>query len=240
MRQPAHDSENGQSLVEYLLVLVLVVVVVIGALRLLGVSLGSLFCSPIQAIGIQASGICSAGGQFIFNDDFGGGLDNWRLDRGKNWREEDGQLCAGPGGEHRAFANNSSGGDYTVSVNANLSSGPGYGVFVRASGARLNGYTFQYEASAGGGQFTIRKWVNGYQVSPPIATSKPPKGFQWRDTTRQIDVTANGNTFEAYVDGQKVVTGTDSTYSTGGAGLRTWSGSQACFDNFQVSPLGGK
>jgi len=234
MRRFTSASRRGQSLVEYVLILALVAVVVVGALRLLGVNIGSAFCKTVQGVGVQASGICSAGGQFIFNDDFGGGLGNWRLDRGKNWREANGQLCAGPGGEHRAFANNSSGGDYTVSVNANLSSGPGYGVFFRASGTRLNGYTFQYDASSGGGQFIIRKWVNGYQISPPIATSRPPKGFQWRDTARQIEVVAKGNTFEAYVDGQKVVTGMDNTYSTGGAGLRTWSGSQTCFDNFQV------
>jgi hypothetical protein len=42
------------------------------------------------------------------------------------------------------------------------------------------------------------------------------------NTPHQVQVVAQGNTFTAYIDGQAMLTATDSTYASGGVGLRSW------------------
>lgn len=38
----------------------------------------------------------------------------------------------------------------------------------------------------------------------------------------------------AYVDGELVLAAVDDIYTSGGAGLQTWSSSNVCFDNFKI------
>ena len=53
----------------------------------------------------------------------------------------------------------------------------------------------------------------------------------------KLEVTTNGSSFTAKIDGQVVLTGTDSSYASGQAGVRVWSGGHASFDNVKVSSV---
>lgn len=160
-------------------------------------------------------------------------LSGWSTS-GSNVSLQDGKLIMGTG-ENRAFTGDASWTDYTVNVNAKLNQGQGYGIFFRTSGTQpLNGYSFQYDPGYGTGSFIMRRWVNGSEQNP-FAVAAPPAGFQWTGTDRSVSLDVQGNTFRAYVDGELVLTGTNSTYSSGSVGLRTWGTSTTQFDNFQVT-----
>ncbi len=230
-------EESGQSLAEYALLITAVGLTAVGILSLLGVQVGDVMCRAVEGLG--ADGVCD---NTLFSDDFSQTMDNWRsfYNQLDNWEitdEDDAQLChVGDGGDF-LLAENSNGEDYRVSTDANLDSGNGYGLLFRASeneNGRLEGYTLQYDPGYGGGQFIMRKWVNGYELWPPFATASPPDDFQWHDVDRQIEVEVEGDTFTTYVDGEKIMEAQDDTFPDGGAGLRTWSSSQVCFDNFTV------
>jgi hypothetical protein len=145
-------------------------------------------------------------------------------------------LLGGPG-EGRIFHVNLSQGDYTITVNgAVLNQGNGYGIWFRATNVeKVNGYTFQYDPGHGYGAFIMRKWVNGNELSPFAVAYAP--GYNWTTTPRQVQIVAKGNTFTAYVDGKQVLQGTDSTYTQGGVGFRTWDNTTARFGNISVDPL---
>lgn len=238
MKRFSSFNETGQGLVEYGLLLAAVSLTAVGILSLLGVQVGDVMCSAIEGLG--ADGVCDS---ILFADDFGDGLDKWRsfYNRPDSWTisdEDNPQLChVGDGGDF-LLAENSNGNDYRISTNANLDNGNGYGVYFRASeneNGRLEGYTFQYDPGYGGGQFIMRKWVNGYELWPPFATASPPDDFEWHDTDRQIEIDVKGDTFVTYVDGEEVLVAQDDSFPEGGAGLRTWSGSDVCFDDFTVT-----
>jgi Flp pilus assembly pilin Flp len=178
---------------------------------------------------------------FATNFDGPPGLEKRAWDmQGKSWQIKHGELQVGfPKGadaEHRTFLKG--GGDwknYTVRLDANLLQGKGYGVFVRASGPPLTGYSFQYDPGFGGGQFLFRKWVNGYEIWPPFAAASPPKGYPWYDRTRRVEVSVHGSTMTATIDGEEVLVGSDDTYDAGTAGIRVWPPGRATFDNFEVT-----
>lgn len=230
-------GERGQGLAEYALLITAVALTAVGIMSLLGVQIGDVVCTAVAGFG--EDGLCDS---TLFADDFGGTLSQWRsfYNRPQNWEisdDDNPKLChVGDGGDF-LLAENSTGNDYQISTNANITTGNGYGILFRASeneNGRLEGYTMQYDPGYGGGQFILRKWVNGYELWPPFATAKPPAGFTWHGVERQIVVDVQGNTFTTYVDGEKMLVGQDDSYSEGGAGLRTWSSSQACFDDYTV------
>ena len=230
-----HRHSQGQSLIELALILALIAAIAIGVLRLMGVRLVDVYCSVVTGIGVESS-LCTAESGPLFQDDFSGNLDDWDLFRGNHWRQEDGQLCA-RNGDHRGLVADSQASDSTISTNAILYRGQGYGIYFRASfdeRDKLQGYIFQYDPGAGGGQFVFREYINGAERQP-FASSAPPPGFQWTGVTRHIEVVTSGSTFTAKVDGQVVLTGEDDSYTSGQAGLRTWANSDACFDDFTVT-----
>jgi fructan beta-fructosidase len=125
--------------------------------------------------------------------------------------------------------------DYTLTLNATLDRGDGYGVYYRADGeADISGYVFQYDPGWGGGAFLVRKVVDGNE-SPPLAVAEIPSGFPVYDVQHQISVSVVGDKQEIYVDSVKVLTLTDSTYTSGSAGLRTWDSTRAEFDAVAVT-----
>lgn len=234
------DKQHGQSAVEVALLMGMIVLVVIGVLRVMGVDLQDVFCRVVNGIGLQTA-VCPGNG-VIFWDDFTDGLDGWEIDRGSNWRVQDGELCAGPGAEHRAYGIDSEGSNYTISLDATLKRGNGYGVYFRANESNVNGYTFQYDKGFGApGAFIFRKWINGQEMSPFQPWQPAPAGFQWYGVKRHVVIAVQGNTYTASVDGQVVATAVDNAtnpapfFDNGRVGLRTWGGTEACFDNVQIT-----
>jgi len=160
--------------------------------------------------------------------------DEWQGVRGTQWRQENGAYCAGPTGEHRSFYGAENWTDYVVTFTAELYKGNGFGVYFRATHfEQANAYIFQYDPGWRTGTFLYRKIINGYEQYP-FAAVNAPAGYQWHKVPRQIKLVVEGDTFTAFVDGQQVLRASGSEYTHGGVGLRTWDGSEACFNDFQV------
>lgn len=230
-------NESGQGMAEYGLLVAALALTAVGILSLLGVEVGESLCQAAEGLG--GEGICE---NLLFFDDFGSGKDDWHsiYRNDDNWRttdDDDPELCfVGDGGD--AFITDDSfGPDYVVETDANLHSGNGYGINFNTSkneNGRMEGYTFQYDPGYRGGQFIMRKWVNGYELYPPFAAAAAPDDYDWHDVDRHVAVDVNGDTFPASIDGEPVVTGQDSSYMEGGVGVRVWNGGEACFDDFAV------
>ena len=230
-------NQQGQGIPEYGLLIAAVSLVVFGILSLLGIRVSDVFCNIAAGLGVEGS--CSS---LLFFYDFSNGGEKWfssyNRDGNRSFNDDENpNLCHTGSGGDVLLAEGSEGSDYTISTDANLSSGNGYGLFFRTTkndNGRIEGYTFQYDPGYGGGQFIMRKWVNGYELWAPFATASAPPGYDWHDVNRQVEVDANGSVFTAKIDGQEVLVGSDDAYAEGSAGLRAWSSSQACFDNFKV------
>lgn len=154
------------------------------------------------------------------------------------WEVQSGALVAKSQGEARLAFGQKEWTDYTVTVNATLTTGDGYGIYYRSDGRpNITGYVFQYDPGYGAGEFIVRQVTNGQEQSPfqrvPI-----PKGFPIYNTSHQIAVTVVGAQHTIQIDGQTVLRFTDATYASGMGGLRTWAKSQALFEDVRVAAGG--
>jgi hypothetical protein len=225
--------QSGAETLEFIIVVILLAVAIIPALYMFVPSLQRVVCDIVDSVSGTTSN-CAAG--IIFNDDFSQCPGKWGNLMG-SLSCENGRKCSKLDQGIQTLADGTNGEDYTISVNAELKSGNGYGIFFRAHEdppGKINGYSFQYDP--GLGKFVMRKWVNG-QESGPFAQVAPPAGYQWTGVPRDIKIEVKGNTFTVYIDGKKVLEGKDDTYKSGQAGLRTWygGGNQSCFDDFKVT-----
>ncbi len=220
-------AEYAQGLVEYALLIVLVVLAIILALSIAGVSLKDVYCLIAQKLGAQPAACTGA----LFSDDFDT-LSGWQIISGK-WEIKNGKLCNANGGQ--IFKPLPGAGDYVINLNgAKLDQGNGYGIFFRADNFKqVNGYTFQYDPGLRG--FAFREWYQGREFAPSALYK--PGNYDYYSSPHDIQVVVQGNTFTAYVDGQQVVKTTDPTYRQGSIGLRSWDSSVVCFDSISVNAL---
>lgn len=214
---------NGQSMTEITILLGLVAAVAIASLTLTGEGTRDALCRAAGAFGSNCSD--------LFVDNFAH-LDNWTIQNGR-WQVRDGRLCIEGTGRIYYSLNRS---DYVIDINlARISQGNGYGIFFRDSGGpAFNGYTFQYDPGYGKGAFIFRKWINGRELSVPIARVDAPTGYNWYGSDRQVRVEVRGDTFTAFIDGQLVVQARDTTFTQGGIGLRSWDATSVCFDDLRI------
>ncbi|MEI7481968.1 MAG: prepilin-type N-terminal cleavage/methylation domain-containing protein [Elusimicrobiota bacterium] len=126
--------------------------------------------------------------------------------------------------------------DYSLTTTAMITEGSGWGIYYRANGkTAMTGYIFQYDAVKK--SFTVKTMVNGVE-SNPIQTVKMPAGFPLYSTPHQVTLNLLGATQNVFVDNQLIMSFSDSTFTSGGAGFRTWgTGNQTSFDSVQVTPL---
>lgn len=227
-----NKKQTGQGTVEYALILVLGLIATLLVLQTMGISISDVYCRV--AGGFTNNG-CS---QTLCKDDFSNlsGI----LQQSGIWSVTNGQLCNQGGGivYNKCSMSNFSTTDYSVNLDgATLAAGNGYGIFFRASntGSGTNGYAFQYDPGLKG--FVVRKWVTGWEINPPIVFKATP-GFDWYGKPHTLKVKVVGNTFTGYVDGQEMLTGQDSTYTSGGGGIRTWDSTNLCIDQFSVTSIG--
>jgi hypothetical protein len=226
---------KAQGIVEYVLIITLILVILILSLGVMGVSVRDAYCLVVG--GLDKGGICSTTCQDGFDN-----MNGWKKYNFSGWAIQNGQLCITKTGEQQLFNQCSFGSnipaDYVINLdNAQLFSGSGYGLFFRLQNSKdgiANGYAFQYDPGLGN-RFVIRKWVNGWEINPPLALSAPYPQFTWYNQPHKIQVVVKGNRFDAYVDGSKVLTATDNTYQSGGSGMRSWDNTQACFDSYSMS-----
>jgi len=208
---------------EITILLGLVAAVAIASLTLTGEGTRDALCRAAGAFGSNCSD--------LFVDNFAH-LDNWTIQNGR-WQVRDGRLCIEGTGRIYHSLNRS---DYVIDINlARISQGNGYGIFFRDSGGpAFNGYTFQYDPGYGKGAFIFRKWINGRELSVPIARVDAPTGYNWYGIDRQVRVEVRGDTFTAFIDGQLVVQARDTTFTQGGIGLRSWDATSVCFDDLRT------
>jgi hypothetical protein len=236
------DGEEGQGLLEYALIILLVGIIVGGVALVAGQQMNNVYSDvqePLSGGEPPLSGEQAAATPTPVPTPTPSATDwdDWQEVKGKKWREENGAYCVGPGGEHRSFYGAENWTDYIVTFTAELYKGNGFGVYFRATHfERANAYIFQYNPGYGKGAFLFRKIVDGGERSP-FARVNTPAEYQWHKVSRQIKVIVEGNTFTAYVDDQQALQASDSEYTHGGVGLCTWDGSEACFSDFQITFL---
>lgn len=160
-----------------------------------------------------------------------------------NWAINKGAVVPTNSGEHRAILNGSLGSDYTINVTAKFVSGTntsqrGYGIYYRASytdTGLITGYCFQFDPGAGS-RFSIRKVVNGKEMAAfKSVAMKDIFGSSFDIyAVHDIKIVTNGADNVIYVDGTKVLEFTDTDYTTGYVGFRTWNNSVTQFISASV------
>lgn len=166
----------------------------------------------------------------LFRSDFSDST-AWRVVSG-NWKFENGVARSPLTGENRAFAGEEDWTNYTIIANARVVQGKGLGIYFRATDVKnVDGYVFQVDPGLGN-KFVFRRLTDGKESSP-IATANGPSGFDWY-ASHQIEIKVENDTFVAYVDGKEVLRASDSTYGNGMIGIRSWSGSEAEFNDIEV------
>lgn len=225
----------GQGMVEYALILLLIAIASLLVLQLSGVSVSEVYCKVASGFSANACG------KTAYCQDGFDNLNGWKTTSGPqtSWVTSNGQLCANGYGTitNKCSMSGMPSNDYVASINgANLSQGNGYGLFFRATdnGMGTNGYAFQYDPGLNG--VVIRKWVNGAEINPALAFKSLP-GTNWYGSAHTLSVKVQGDTFIGMVDGIPMLTVKDSTYPSGGTGLRTWDSTQVCMDNFGINPI---
>lgn len=236
---PKRTLQQGQGAVEYALIIVAVVVAVILAITLFGDELAQVYCQVAGELGGEACGVVSAS---YCEDEFANNKD-WEFTRSgeDSWTFDDGLMCMTKNTyRDYAFSTCSQGmpsDDYVIHLTgATLTSGNGYGVYFRLQGVSEtpSGYVFQFDPGASG--FVFRRWTNG--VERTIAY-KRDLTYDYYGEPHDIDIQVIGDRFEAYLDGEFLLSATDSTYpiGTGGVGFRTWSNARVCFENLTIDPI---
>jgi hypothetical protein len=160
------------------------------------------------------------------------------------------------GGERRVLAGSATATDYTVSSNATLLSGAGYGIYVRATtdaGTKLTGYCIQVDH--GYGQFVVRQLQSDFELSSPLARASVPVGYAWYGVPHTVGVTVKGNAMSVTLDGAQLIGIPDLTTasatavknsngvttaigapSAGGYGLRAWGDGLVSMEQMTVGP----
>ena len=123
-----------------------------------------------------------------------------------------------PGVERRVLDVSAPRADYTVTSNATLQAGPGYGVYVRASvdtATKLTAYCVQLDHGYGTGQIVVREILGDAELAVPIAHVAVPAGFAWYGVSHIVEVTVKGNTMKVSLDGARQLSVTDLAAASG-------------------------
>jgi Flp pilus assembly pilin Flp len=228
--------QNGQGLVEYGLLLALIAIGIILVMSLAGVSVSDLYCQAVN--GITGGTGCKA--QIYCQDSFDGSMSNWQNLQVPNPAPtvKNGQLCfSGAFQSFNKCSNQMPQSDYVINMNGvTITQGNGYGVYFRDTvvGSKVNGYAFQYDPGAGNA-LLIRRWGNGSEIYPSLV--QIPINATVYNVPHDFKIMVKGNTFTVFMDGKQVMTAKDSTYPTGGAGLRSWDSTSACLNDFSIGQV---
>ena len=225
------NTMKGDGFTEYALILALVAVAVILVLVLTGTSIKDLYCSVTDALNFKGGSTCNN----LLLDGFGKTADWTKFWGGGTWTLANGQLCTA--GDMRILNKAALPNDYNINLNgATLNSGNGYGTLFRMAknGTGYSGYGFMVDPGLNN-QFVFRKYTtNGVEIDPPLAALKFPPGFN-PGVNHDISVNVVGSTFTAYVDGVKMLTANDSTYTSGQVGIRSIVNANACINGMTVT-----
>ena len=169
--------------------------------------------------------MANTGSAVLFNTDFSSMAGLNPLQGG--WKLVNGVLVPTVAGENRLAFGDPAWTDVQLDVNATLNSGRGYGVYFRSDGKpNISGYCFQFDPgwNPPAGSFVVRTVKNGSESSQPIASFPMPAGYSIYGKPHDITISAVSSHIVIKVDGVTVLDFYDSTFASGGAGLRSWDG----------------
>ena len=248
-----HQTQSGQALLEYALLLLLI---------------GAATASSVVFFGDSMQGVykkinCALNpSQNLFIDNFGSGLGGWTPLKNSLWSGS----CKVTGGklvckdQAAVFRDGVNVADSTFWVDtaslkndheSSHESSNGIEAFFRASNLNsLQAYAFEIDPTASHeddsdhdsknqGTMVFRKWDRGSQIDPPLASAPLPANFNW-DNPQPIKVVVSGDTFTAYLDGGQVLQARDGSLKSGTFGLGANSGSTWTINNVKVDPNCGK
>ena len=186
----------------------------------------------------------NTGSAALFNTDFASMDGLTPLQNNGGWKIENGALVNTVNGENRLAFGDTNWTDVQLNANATLVGGDGYGVYFRSDGkptttnpkGGISGYCFQFDQRLGN-KFVVREVTNGAE-SAPIATASMPSGFTVYGKPHDITISAEKDHIVIKVDGVIFLDFYDSTFPSGGAGLRTW-GTDAKVNFFSAKALDG-
>lgn len=239
-------NPSGQAIIEYVLILALIGLIGAVGIHLIGGSsagglekLSALFGKSSRTTEPASDDGSPASPETTYLTDEFDNLDNWFKINGPHcWKTSGGLLHTTKDNCTSVLMNTTSvPADYRVNLDmAQLLSGEGYGLMFRLSKSQssFTGYSFQVDRGYGN-KYVFRRYdKNGTELGVPLAVADPPAGFDF-NASHQVSVSVVGNSFTAYVDGVQVLTASDSTYTSGNTGLRTWGMSESAFDGFSVT-----
>jgi Flp pilus assembly pilin Flp len=223
-----NDSESGQGLVEYALIIVSVALVLIFSLSLTGTTLRGAYCKVVKGVGGSGCGCESS-----FDDP--SEIDSWEGGKKEKYFSiEDGKACnSGPKASFlNACSEDLGTSDFTANLNGITVDRTGNGNtgfdFMFRSQDEKNGYHFTYNSKSN----IVRFWkrVNGKWVQ--LNTAKVPS--EWGNQELNFQIKVEGDTFTAYKDGKPILQASDDAYDQGKYGIRNKPGSKTCFDNISL------
>jgi hypothetical protein len=242
MTKTYQQSESGQGLVEYALLIILVGVMSILALRLLGVNVAEAL-SRLD-IGMDSTTIEPEEEENDYRTDFDEGISewesiNWKRSSSRNWHTDTSKVVAEK--YSGIFLTGYESDDFSfyirdIDLSTTSSAWNGFSVFFRATNTtRISGYSFRVQKpnKKDVGRIYFSKWANGYQITPVIQVIDADSSFDW-EGIHDLRIVANGSQLTAYLDGQLVLQTTDSTYTSGSVGLYTHRGSTLTADYLEV------
>jgi hypothetical protein len=234
-------NPKGQGLIEFALIIAMLAITTMLSLNLMGVSIQETYAKIIEAL--TGDNIC----QTYYANSFDNYLDDWKRLKTPgfwkgNFKIKDGQLIGDPLGA--LMLNQYSGSDYLINITdpqlkQTSTTWNGYGVIFRADydkNDRLDGYMFEVEKvdKNDPGLMYFSKWENGYQIKPPLSAVKVPPKFDW-NKPGDLSVSVQGNTFTAYLNGEKVLETQDNTYDAGKVGIAVNAGSRLFLNDFGIN-----
>jgi hypothetical protein len=129
----------------------------------------------------------------------------WTKVRGGNYiaTVPEGSVEMTGSGERRVLAGPATASNYTITTDATLYSGDGYGIWLRANSEASTAYCVQVDH--GFSQIILRERQNEQELSTPLARANPPAGFVWYGQPHVLSVTINGNALTATIDGTQIL-----------------------------------
>lgn len=236
-------KQSGQGIVEYALIMVLVSLVTVGSMSAMGVSVRDVYQNVADAFnGNKAVEALRNFYTNTFDEDLSGwNTAKWGWYFGGRWRTQDGKLV----GDRFAatFLDDFNQDDYTLTATGvkfynDKKTWQGGLLYFRTDPDTRNGYVFEIEKRNNGhdAEIYFRKWVNGYQIDPPLASAPIPAGFDFNNPT-DLQVQVNGDTFTAFMDGNQVLQTSDSSYKNGTVGVASNSGSRMEIDDIKIDEI---
>lgn len=238
-------SEAGQGVVEYSLLIIFIAVVILGALRLTGMSLSDLYQNI--ACAFQGDNACSQN-NLLFTDNFEGDLSGWEMEilgnKKQRWWVEGGRLW----GDYNAdiLLDDFDVKDFSIQVDDieltnKAKVWQGITIYFRAENqdGKLTGYSFNLDKRPDGEYAYFQKVQDDKPIWPVISTMDPlPPGYDWNNPG-DIRIDVQGETFTAYINDQAVSKGQDNTFTHGQVGINTHKNSSASIDAFSITSLDG-